>query len=191
MKKGKKIVAGTLALSLFGGACVYAGTIIDQYKTPRGNIATVETENVHKNRIGITVNGETVTSNTIYFNNTTYAPIRDVATMLNASVNYNATTMSADIFTENELLDSFGIKLNKEYLIATSSYTSATFKMTLFNPTSNEFEGLIREKKIKGYLTESKLVYEFVGDSSSPSVELIFDASNNHFINDDVVLVIE
>lgn len=191
MKKAKKIVAGTLALTLFGGACVYAGTIIDRYKTPRGNIATVETENVHKNRIGITVNGQSVTADTIYFNNTTYAPIRDVATMLNASVNYNNQTMSADILIANELLDLFGIKLNKEYLIATSSYTSSTFKMTVFNPTSNEFEGLIRENKIKGYLTESKMVYEFVGDSSSSSVELIFDASNNHFINDDVVLIIE
>ena len=191
MKKGKKIAAGTLALTLFGGACVYAGTVIDRYKTPRGNIATVETENVHKNRIGITVNGEAVTSNTIYFNNTTYAPIREVATMLNASVNYNSRTMSADIFTETNLLDLFGITLHTEYLIATSSYTSSTFKMTLFNPTTNQFEGLIGKKGITGYLTESEMVYEFVGDSSSPAVELKFDFSNHHFMNDDVVLIIK
>ncbi|MFJ7891375.1 hypothetical protein ACIQYL_25435 [Lysinibacillus xylanilyticus] len=47
-----------------GGVSVDAGPIIERYKTPRGNIATVESENVHKNRIGITVNGKKLTNET-------------------------------------------------------------------------------------------------------------------------------
>ena len=82
-----------------GGIGVYAGTIIESYKTVRGNIATVETENVHKNRIGITVNGKDISNQTWYANGVTYAPIREVANMLGASVEYNSTTQSADIVT--------------------------------------------------------------------------------------------
>ena len=61
MKFSKKVLVSTIGACLFTGGLglgVFAGTIIESYKTYRGNIATVEQENVHKNRIGITVNGE-------------------------------------------------------------------------------------------------------------------------------------
>ena len=79
------------------GIGVYAGTIIDSYKTIRGNTATVEEEQIHKNRIGITVNGQPINQDTWYANGVTYAPLRDVAETVGASVNYNSTTQSANI----------------------------------------------------------------------------------------------
>ncbi|MDX8363225.1 stalk domain-containing protein [Cytobacillus sp. IB215316] len=95
----KKLIAGVLGVSIFtGGLGVYAGTVIEQYKTPRGNTATVEEEIIHKNRIGVTVNGEKVDSNTWYHEEEkTFVKLRDVAEMLGAKVEYNEDTMSADI----------------------------------------------------------------------------------------------
>lgn len=94
----KKVLIGTLMSSLLVGGVVSAGKVIDQYKTPRGNIATVEQETIHKNRIGITVNGKPIQSNTWYHDKEkTYVKLRDVSEMLGAKVNYNEKTMSADI----------------------------------------------------------------------------------------------
>lgn len=95
----KKVLAGTIGLTLFTSGAL-AGTVIQSYKTPRGNIATVEKEEIHKNRIGITVNGQKVKKDTWYSNNVTYAPLRDVSEILGAEVKYNSKTMSADIIFE-------------------------------------------------------------------------------------------
>jgi hypothetical protein len=95
----KKVLVGTIGLTLFTSGAM-AGTVIQSYKTPRGNIATVEREDIHKNRIGITVNGQKVKKDTWYSNDVTYAPLRDVSEILGAEVNYNSKTMSADIIFE-------------------------------------------------------------------------------------------
>lgn len=95
----KKVLVGTIGLTLFTSGAM-AGTVIQSYKTPRGNIATVEREDIHKNRIGITVNGQKVKKDTWYSNDVTYAPLRDVSEILGAKVNYNSKTMSADIIFE-------------------------------------------------------------------------------------------
>ena len=58
--------------------------------------------NVHKQRIGLSVNEKTVEWTTWYADGVTYLPMRDVAGILGASVNYNSPTMSADLFTESE-----------------------------------------------------------------------------------------
>ncbi|WP_243355857.1 copper amine oxidase N-terminal domain-containing protein [Bacillus litorisediminis] len=97
-----KTIAGVLVgLSIFSTG-VYAGTVIEQYKTPRGNYAVVEQEEIHKNRIGITVNGQEISKDTWYSDGVTYAPIRDVAELLGAEVVYNSSTWSADITTNTE-----------------------------------------------------------------------------------------
>lgn len=92
----KKVLIGTIGLSLFTSGA-FAGTVIKSYKTPRGNVATVEKEDVHKNRIGITVNGQKVEKDTWFSNGVTYAPLRDVSEILGTEVSYNSKTMSADI----------------------------------------------------------------------------------------------
>lgn len=94
--KFKKVLVILSGLMLMSGG-VYAGTVIDQYKTPRGNIATVEKEEIHKNRIGVTVNGKTVKTDTWYHDSVSYIPLREVSTLLGATVNYNSKTMSAEI----------------------------------------------------------------------------------------------
>ncbi|WP_078410308.1 stalk domain-containing protein [Priestia abyssalis] len=103
----KKLIAGIAGISLLsGGIGVYAGEVIKSYKTPRGNIATVEQENIHKNRIGLTVNGEEIKQPTWYHDQEkTYVPLRAVSEALGAKVNYNQETMSADITlkTTNDL----------------------------------------------------------------------------------------
>ncbi|MGE8081450.1 stalk domain-containing protein [Peribacillus loiseleuriae] len=77
---------------------MYAGNLISSYKTPRGNIASVEQESIHKNRIGLTVNGKVVKGSSWYHDTEkTYVPLRAVSEMLGATVNYNDKTMSADI----------------------------------------------------------------------------------------------
>lgn len=95
----KRLIGGAVALSVVTGSIgVYAGTVISQYKTPRGNIATVEQENIHKNRIGLTVNGKEIKQETWYHDQAkTYVPLRAVSEALGAEVNYNQETMSADI----------------------------------------------------------------------------------------------
>jgi len=95
----KKILVGTIGLTLFTSGAL-AGTVIQSYKTPRGNMATVEKEEIHKNRIGITVNGQKVKKDTWYSNDVTYAPLRDVSEILGAEVKYNSKTMAADIIFE-------------------------------------------------------------------------------------------
>ena len=97
----KKILIGTIGFSLFATGA-YAGTIIDSYKTPRGNTATIEKEEIHKNRIGVTVNGKAIKSNTWYDpEEKTFVPLREIAEMLGAEVSYNSKTMAADIITKD------------------------------------------------------------------------------------------
>ncbi|KMY54345.1 hypothetical protein AC623_10725 [Bacillus sp. FJAT-27231] len=91
-----KIAVGTLAFSLFGSG-VYAGTVVKSYKTPRGDMATVEKEEVHKNRIALEVDGKKVKKSTLYLNGTTYVPLRDTAELLGAKVDYDSKTMAAKI----------------------------------------------------------------------------------------------
>ena len=96
MKKG--IIVGFLGIGLFcGGVGTYAGTIIDQYTTNRGTTATVEQEDVHKNRVGLEVNGVQVKTDSWYANGTTYIPLREVSNLLGASVVYEKATQSAKI----------------------------------------------------------------------------------------------
>ena len=98
MKLGKKILIGTLMTTLMAGGVASAGKVIGQYKTPRGNIATVEQEKVHKNRIGIRVNGKAVKKDTWYHESgVTLIPLREVSELLGAKVSYNTKTMNADI----------------------------------------------------------------------------------------------
>lgn len=92
----KKVLFAVLALSLFSTG-VLAGAVVKQYKTPRGNIAIVETTDVHKGRVGLKVNGEEIRQQTWYADSVTYVPLRAVAEALGAEVKYNAETMSADI----------------------------------------------------------------------------------------------
>lgn len=98
----KRLLFSLLAIFLlFGGTAAYAGKIIKTYKTVRGTTATVEEEEIHKGRIGLTVNGTVVNKPTWYAGATTYVPLRDVSEMLGASVNYNSDTQSADIILKS------------------------------------------------------------------------------------------
>lgn len=94
--KVKWVLSSALALSLFGSG-VYAGTVLQTYKTVRGDFATVEREDVHKNRIALTVDGVKASKPTWYANDTTYVPLRDAAELLSVNVNYNRTTMTAEL----------------------------------------------------------------------------------------------
>lgn len=100
MKKGVFITILSLCL-VFGGLGVYAGTVIKSYKTIRGNIATVEREDIHKNRIGLVVDGKNVKSDSWYANGVTYIPLREVSTLLGASVTYDSATQSARLTSNN------------------------------------------------------------------------------------------
>lgn len=201
MKKNKKtLVAGVLGLCLASGTVgVYAGTVIESYKTPRGNIATVEPINVHKQRIGLTVNGKAVSKTTWYADGTTYVPMRDVAEILGASVNYNSATMSADIVTESKLLTLLGLKPQKIYYGTRGSNLEVEFKITQFNPSTNEFEGELNQSgfrtKIRGTLSENKMIFKYnystaYSDAHVATAELNYNGNENKytgtlFFNDD------
>ncbi|MBB6446747.1 stalk domain-containing protein [Bacillus benzoevorans] len=99
----KKVMVGFLCVSvLFGGVGVYAGTIINQYTTNRGTTATVEREDIHKNRIGLEVNGKTVKTDSWYANGVTYIPLREVSNLLGATIDYNQATQSAKIHSAGQ-----------------------------------------------------------------------------------------
>ena len=185
MKFSKKVLVSTIgACLLTSGIGVYAGTVLERYKTARGNIATVEPENVHKNRIGITVNGKKLSSDTWYANGVTYAPMREVANMLGASVNYNSTTQSADIVTESELLNLLGIKIRTTYY---GNNQSIKFTITDFNPSNNEFSGTFISSEsngtMKGKLSENKMIFtEYYRGYMEIHYELTYDGANNQYI---------
>lgn len=189
MKLRNKIIIGALGISLFSGtAGVYAGTAIEMYKTARGNIATVEPENVHKNRIGITINGKEIKQDTWYADGVTYAPIREVANMLGASVEYNSATQSADIITEPELLNLLGLELQRTYygVIKASSWardSNFEFRITRFNPSTNEFDGTIaidsNKYTVAGTISATKIVFK---DSSSRKYELNYNGPEDKFV---------
>ena len=189
MKFSKKILVSTLAVGLFTGGIggVYAGTIIERYKTPRGNIATVEQENVHKNRIGITVNGKELKNQTWYANGVTYAPIREVATILGASVNYNSTTQSADIVTGLELLNLLGLEIGVPYyLYYKEKVLEGPFTITYFDPRTNEFKGTLVhygntvKREIEGKISETKLRFTLV-DSPKRAFEFDYNGGTKEF----------
>lgn len=172
MGLSKKILVGTVgACLLSGGIGVYAGTVIESYKTPRGNIATVEQENVHKNRIGITVNGKVIKQDTWYANSATYAPLRAVAESLGATVNYNAQTMSADIVLPHKIstdLNTHEMYYGTAYVGKQSNPSrswSLEFKITTINPSTGEFEGevtwlsLKAVHKIVGKVSDNKIFF--------------------------------
>lgn len=173
--KTKTLVTGALAISLFtGGLGVYAGTIIESYKSPRGHIVTVEKENIHKNRIGITVNGKELNSTTWYANDVSYAPIREVAEMLGASVNYNPKTVSADIVTKSKLLDLLGLKMQVPYNGTIASSAPIQLKITQFNPNTNVFEGVLtrfnENYKIEGKISETEIKFDEIGYLNSSNI---------------------
>jgi hypothetical protein len=181
----KRVLISTLGVCLLSGSIgVYAGTIIERYKTPRGNIATVEKENVHKNRIGITVNGEPIKTQTWYSNSVTYAPLREVATMLGASVNYNSETMSADIVTKSDLLDLLGLKIGVPYYIDVdvNNGEKHTFELKSFNPVSSEFKAIYtyhdgKSVETQGKISENKIRFKIF----STEYELVYHGGTKQF----------
>ena len=183
MVKGK-IIIGALALSVFSGSVgVYAGTVIDSYKTNRGNIATVENEEVHKNHIGITVNGKQISQDTWYANGVTYAPIRDVANMLGASIIYDKTKNNADMVTESKVLDLLGIKIGETYY-GKHDGRDVSFKITSFNPVNGDFENRnFDSQNITGKLTTSNLVIDDIFNSSTwyPNVTYSYNGAEKKF----------
>lgn len=168
----RKILVSTLGVCLLSGSIgVYAGTVIESYKTPRGNIATVESEKVHKNRIGISENGKEIKQETWYANNTIYAPLREVAESLGATVNYNEKTMSADIVLPYKI----NTDLNTHETYYGTAYAGKQsnprltwpfeFKITSINPSTGELEGeltwtsLKAVHKIVGKVSDNKLIF--------------------------------
>jgi hypothetical protein len=191
MEFGKKVLTLTLVTSLFTGIVgVYAGTVLDRYKTPRGNIVTVEPVNIHKNRIGITVNGEKTTKDSWYADSVTYVPLREIAELLGASVNYNSETMSADIVTESDLLELLGLQMQREYIgsFVSSDNYPYSFKITSFNPSTNEFKGNatgylgltmgIGIVDIQGNISETKITYK---DPRNEVYEFTYDGATKKY----------
>lgn len=148
----KKVLFAVLALSLFGSG-VLAGTVVKQYKTPRGNIATVEKMDVHKGRVGLVVNGEVINKQTWYADSVTYVPLRAVAEALGAEVNYNNETMTAEI-TLDESVDKEVVSADSEL----ATYEGKQYKIVYPKNLKQDLE------KTKKYVEEgiqlSKKIYD-------------------------------
>ncbi|MFS0689408.1 stalk domain-containing protein [Sporosarcina sp. 179-K 8C2 HS] len=196
----RKILVGTVGACLLSGSIgVYAGSVIESYKTPRGNIATVENETVHKNRIGMTVNGKEIKLETWYANNTTYAPLQAVAESLGATVNYNEKKMSADIVLPHKI--STDLNTHETYYgtayAGKQSNPSRTwpfeFKITSINPRTGELEGeltwtsLKAVHKIVGKVSDNKLIFreaDYIKKGNAllgPSYTLTYNGIENKY----------
>ena len=160
----------------------------------------MEQENIHKNRIGITVNGKEIKPDTWYANGVTYAPIREVANMLGASVEYNGTTQSADIVTESKMLELHGLKMQTTYYgklfhsTYKNGYIALEFKITSFDPATDQFKGTLKRNdtlySIEGKISPNKIVFKDkekinnggFGYNDLYTYELDYDGANNKFV---------
>ncbi|OLN21691.1 hypothetical protein BTO30_13380 [Domibacillus antri] len=138
MKKSlkQKVVISSLALSVFGSG-VYAGTVVKTYKTPRGDFATVEKEEIHKNRISLEVDGGKVKKPTWYVDGTTYVPLRDAAEMLGAEVLYDPITMGAKITNKPQHTEQEIIKKSDLPYTLHSSLTGMTITIISISEINN------------------------------------------------------
>ncbi|MBM7648450.1 hypothetical protein JOC78_001392 [Bacillus ectoiniformans] len=174
MKKPKEdtmkgIIIGAILTAGIGSGVTYAGTVIDQYKTPRGNIATVEEEHIHKNRLDVTVNGQPVESHTWYHNDEkTFVKLRDIAEMLGAEVNYNPQTMSADIFTADA----------PAVTVDLTEYAPPEMSVKYFKGEGNEYASYTESvMSVKNGLLETYI------DNGGTRALSIFDISQNELAN--------
>ncbi|WP_171038235.1 stalk domain-containing protein [Aquibacillus sediminis] len=172
-----KILFSVIILVLLTTGVVSAA-VINQYKTPRGNAATVESLDIHKERVGLTVNGETVEQPTWYHEGKTYVPLRASAEMLGAKVNYNSDSMSADIVNDNTFLEdlllgdwNYSWEANDYQNEMTISLEEIVYEdeQVLIKGTQGVINNRLLEDKVEGEIvgTEVKLKlydesYEFV-----------------------------
>ncbi|GEM_PF-2422291 len=187
----KKILVSVMALGLFSTG-VYAGTVIGQYKTPRGNFATIEKEEIHKNRIGITVNGKKVDSNSWYSEEEkTFVKLRDVAEMLGAEVVYNEKTMSADIITKDNVAQSGKDEVKPEPpAIDTTDYASQSKLVGDNYVYVGKYFTVYAPKDLKGdinaavkYLNEGVTLALKIYEGRIPELEEKLTSKNTHPTN--------
>lgn len=135
----KKVLILTLTLLLFGTG-VFAGTVISTYKTNRGNFATIEREDVHKNRIALKVNGKSLKNDSWYADGVTYVPLREAAEMLGAEVNYISSTQTAEINTighkDNVLIKQSDLpytlkSADNKFILTINSFKATTSGVTM------------------------------------------------------------
>jgi hypothetical protein len=173
----KRVIAGAVTIGLLcSGGGVYAGTVISQYKTVRGNIATVEKEEIHKNRIAIQVNGKKIKSDSWYANQTTYVPLREVSNLLGAGVVYDSKTMTAKITKDAPVVKPptlsvinksdlpYTIKAKNGMQLTVNSYTfnssEVVFNLTLKNNSTTSDKGSLMTSTWEAY--DGKTTLEFV-----------------------------
>lgn len=136
----KKVLLLTMIFSLFTTG-VYAGTVISKYKTNRGDYATVEREDIHKNRIALKVNGVKLKNKSWYVGGVTYVPLREAAEMLGAEVKYTSATQTAEINTAGHKQNTLIKQSDLPYTLKSSDgkfiVTINSFKATTSGITMN------------------------------------------------------
>lgn len=121
MKK-KMIIGATIIALLSGGSGVFAGTLIKQGKTPRGNQYFVEKESIEKNKYQVSVNGKVIPGAIISQGKTIYVPLKSLPKS-KFTLDYNKHNWSYDLKTVEQFELSRDIKnFNKLHTTVNTKY---------------------------------------------------------------------
>lgn len=124
MKK-KMIIGATIIALLSGGSGVFAGSLIKQGKTPRGNHYSVEKEELEKNKFQVSVNGKVISNTIISQGKTIYVPLKSLPKS-KFTLNYNKEKWAYDLKTVEQFELSRDIKnFNKLHTTVFSKYKDA------------------------------------------------------------------
>jgi len=160
-KKIKSVIAATAAAVILTGSAVYAA---------EGGIK--KSIQVVMNGINLVVDGQTIFADNIFYNGTTYVPIRAVAESLGKEVQWDAETNTVEIGdNKQDFVENDGIKIYSKTIRYKDDYTEVNMKIPVIEGMDNtelmdrlnqEFEKKAldfkkeTEKAVKEVIVESK-----------------------------------
>lgn len=129
MKKGiiKLVIATVMAAGILAGGAVYAAG---------GGIQ--KTIQVVMNGINLVVDGQTIFAENIFYNGTTYVPIRAVAESLGKEVKWDSATNTAEIADkEKDFVEKDGVKVYAKTIRYKDEYTEVNIKIPVIEGLKN------------------------------------------------------
>ncbi|NLT96308.1 MAG: DUF4163 domain-containing protein [Clostridia bacterium] len=158
-KRIKSAIAAVMVTVIMTGGTVYAG----------GGIK--ESIQVVMNSVNLVVDGQTIVSQNILYNDTTYVPVRAVAESLGKEVKWDAETNTVEIGDkEKDFVEKNGIKIYAKTIRYKDEYTEVNLKIPVIEGMKNS-EVMDRlnqgfEKKILDFKKETEKIVEEVVEES-------------------------
>ncbi|HQA59089.1 MAG TPA: DUF4163 domain-containing protein [Acetivibrio sp.] len=126
-KKGKSVIAATMAVVILTGGAVYAAG---------GGIK--KSIDVVMNGINLLVDGQTIFGDNILYNGTTYVPVRAVAESLGKEVQWDPQTFTVEIADKDkDYVEKDGFKIYTKTVRYKDEYTEVNLKIPFIEGMKN------------------------------------------------------